>query len=207
VSGTSHRAVPLAGLLVVAAGFLPGCLATTKHVRTIETDMTQQSAWTDERIEVLEGEIEALRSENEALRMRTTDLEGQLAGLGGEVSARLSELVEQDQAIDLKVAQAAQKADALDFAQGASEAQLLEKMNAILEEVLADNEKLRGRIDHLESSAFTFGQMHKVKKGESVASIAARYGVSVEALIEANGLSNANLIQVGQELLVPGIDQ
>jgi membrane-bound lytic murein transglycosylase D len=44
---------------------------------------------------------------------------------------------------------------------------------------------------------------HRVKKGETVAQIARRYGASVERIVEANSLSRANLLQVGALLLIP----
>jgi len=44
---------------------------------------------------------------------------------------------------------------------------------------------------------------HRVQPGESLASIARRYGVSIEALAQANGLSNPNRIPVGQVLIIP----
>ncbi|OQY23204.1 MAG: hypothetical protein B6I34_04925 [Anaerolineaceae bacterium 4572_32.1] len=44
---------------------------------------------------------------------------------------------------------------------------------------------------------------HTVQPGETLASIAQEYGVSVEAIIELNELDNPNVIEVGQELLIP----
>jgi len=46
--------------------------------------------------------------------------------------------------------------------------------------------------------------VHVVKPGETLATIAATYGVSLEALIAANRLSDPNLIYPGQELVIPG---
>lgn len=43
---------------------------------------------------------------------------------------------------------------------------------------------------------------HKVRSGETLASIAKEYDTSVEALKFLNGVSNALLIRTGQELLV-----
>ena len=43
---------------------------------------------------------------------------------------------------------------------------------------------------------------HKVKSGDTLGSIASRYGVSVSRLKSANGL-NSNLIRVGQVLKIP----
>lgn len=47
------------------------------------------------------------------------------------------------------------------------------------------------------------GRQHVVRAGETLASIAWRYGVTVEAIQAANGLSNPNLIYVGQVLIIP----
>jgi LysM repeat protein len=47
------------------------------------------------------------------------------------------------------------------------------------------------------------GQVHVVRQGETLYSIAARYGTTSQALAGANGLANANLIYVGQRLTIP----
>lgn len=45
---------------------------------------------------------------------------------------------------------------------------------------------------------------HIVRPGESLSSIAARYGVTVGAIARYNGISNINLLRVGQSLQIPG---
>ncbi len=45
---------------------------------------------------------------------------------------------------------------------------------------------------------------HVVSRGETLAAIALRYGTTVQALVQANGLRNANYIWVGQRLIIPG---
>ena len=47
-------------------------------------------------------------------------------------------------------------------------------------------------------------RIHIVRRGETLANIAWRYGVSVNALIRLNGIRNPNLIYVGQRLRIPG---
>ncbi|MCD6290727.1 MAG: LysM peptidoglycan-binding domain-containing protein [Anaerolineae bacterium] len=44
---------------------------------------------------------------------------------------------------------------------------------------------------------------HRVQPGETLSSIAARYGVSVWRIAQANGIANANYIYVGQLLRIP----
>jgi LysM repeat protein len=48
------------------------------------------------------------------------------------------------------------------------------------------------------------GLVHIVQPGETLTQIALRYGVSVWALADANGITNINYIYVGQRLFIPG---
>lgn len=45
--------------------------------------------------------------------------------------------------------------------------------------------------------------VHAVRKGESLGSIATKYGVSLAAVASANGIRNVNQIAVGQQLVIP----
>ncbi len=47
---------------------------------------------------------------------------------------------------------------------------------------------------------------YTVKRGDTLTSIARRYGVSVSAILEANNISNPDLIWIGQQLVIPGHD-
>jgi LysM repeat protein len=49
----------------------------------------------------------------------------------------------------------------------------------------------------------TSGRTHVVQRGENLYRIALRYGVSLSALASVNGISNPNLIYVGQVLKIP----
>ena len=44
---------------------------------------------------------------------------------------------------------------------------------------------------------------HIVQPGETLFSIASRYGVSVQAIMQANGITNPNMVFVGQRLRIP----
>jgi len=43
-----------------------------------------------------------------------------------------------------------------------------------------------------------------VQPGETLSQIAKQYGVSVDALMAANGIADPHLIKIGQELIIPG---
>jgi LysM repeat protein len=49
--------------------------------------------------------------------------------------------------------------------------------------------------------------VHVIKRGETLSGIARTYGVTAQAIIEANGLSNPNRIIAGQELIIPVLGQ
>jgi LysM repeat protein len=46
--------------------------------------------------------------------------------------------------------------------------------------------------------------VYVVKEGDTLSSIAQTYGVSVQDIIEANGLANPDMIHLGQKLIIPG---
>lgn len=54
-----------------------------------------------------------------------------------------------------------------------------------------------------EAAPAASGSYHRVKPGETLSEIARYYGVTVNALKAANGLSDANYIYVGQRLHIP----
>jgi len=45
--------------------------------------------------------------------------------------------------------------------------------------------------------------IHVVERGETLSVIAAHYGTTVDAIVQANGIANPNLIYVGQRLTIP----
>jgi LysM repeat protein len=49
--------------------------------------------------------------------------------------------------------------------------------------------------------------VHVVAAGETLTGIAMRYGVTVQAIVMRNGITNPNLIFVGQRLIIPGGSQ
>ena len=51
--------------------------------------------------------------------------------------------------------------------------------------------------------AFAQGQVHVVQRGETMWSIATRYGTTVNAIAQANGVSNTRFIYAGQRLTIP----
>jgi len=53
-------------------------------------------------------------------------------------------------------------------------------------------------------AAAALGRVHVIQSGESLTAIAEQYGVTAEAIIDFNNISNPDAIYVGQELIIPG---
>ncbi|MFN8412772.1 MAG: peptidoglycan DD-metalloendopeptidase family protein [Anaerolineales bacterium] len=52
----------------------------------------------------------------------------------------------------------------------------------------------------------TGGPIYVVQAGDSLSSIAGRFDVSLDDLMAANSITNANQVSVGQQLVIPGLD-
>ncbi len=60
------------------------------------------------------------------------------------------------------------------------------------------------RVVEIPSEERLLYQHHKVKSGENLAMVAARYGTTVRAVQDANRMGRSTLIRAGQSLLIPG---
>lgn len=47
------------------------------------------------------------------------------------------------------------------------------------------------------------GEIYVVRSGDTLGAIASRYGVTVRAIMDANGLTNPDTLSLGQELIIP----
>lgn len=55
----------------------------------------------------------------------------------------------------------------------------------------------------LPSPVWAEGGTHVVRRGENLTQIARRYGTTISAIVQANGLRNRNFVWVGQRLRIP----
>jgi LysM repeat protein len=190
---------------LASASALSGCFATEKHLQAVEQDITSKNTWTGERLQQLEARVDEVRAENEVLRSRLDALGDQISTLGEEIADRFTDFEKNNRTFGDQLQQAAKTSASSATQREKDREELLERFDILVNELTAENEKLKKRLEALENSAVSFGRSHKVKAGESIQSIARQYGVSAEAIIQANGISDANLIQVGEELLIPGV--
>ncbi len=53
----------------------------------------------------------------------------------------------------------------------------------------------------------TNAQSHIVKKGETLTLIARQHGVSINSLVQNNGIKNPDIILTGQKLIIVSVDR
>jgi len=79
-------------------------------------------------------------------------------------------------------------------------------LQQVTERLAAAQKQIQDTARRLEAArkAAPAGGQHTVRAGETLTTIAARYGVSVQDLMEKNRLADANSIREGQKLAIPG---
>jgi LysM repeat protein len=175
----NHKELFLLSALTV--GTLSGSIPVS--VQAQET-VAQSIAVLDERIKQLTAQVEALQFNQDKMKRQIEDIQTQLieirrAGVGG-TSADL-------QALDARVRelQAAREKD----------------KQVILDTLARELAAISGGGSRPVSSGS--GQEHVVAKGEVLAIIARKYGVTINDIIKANNLANPDSIRPGQKLIIP----
>lgn len=142
------------------------------------------SGQTEQRMALMEERLERLRAEVEDLQFRTRRMQEQLDDLQAQVNHLRKSITEADWAkldAQLRAMEAARERD---------------------KQVILDT--LAKELAAISASRAAAGSVeHVVARGETLSAIAARYGVTTDAIVRANNLNNPHAIQVGQKLIIP----
>jgi LysM repeat protein len=191
------------GLIVVALALSScgtGGLAVKKDVWDAQEQFATRQAGLSEKVLQLEGRISALEESVGALQRQQDDMAKQIADIDSELSRGLEAIRSGQQQLGIELES---KVRGVDTARKSDRDDVLRRLEIVLDEVTNENKRLTQEVDALRTSTATGGG-HTVSRGETLASIAAKYGVTVSALLAANNISNPNLIKVGQKLVIPG---
>jgi chromosome segregation ATPase len=184
---------------LVLAGCGTGGLAVKKDIWEAQDDFERRQTGLSEKVLELEGRVAALDEEISALRFKIDELSKQVAGLDTDFSRGLEAVRNGQQQLGIELEG---KIRGVDSARKNDREDLLARIDIVLSEVTNENQRLRGEIEAVRASAAT-GSSHVVKPGETLASIAAKYGVTVSDLIAANKIQNPDIITVGSKLVIP----
>ena len=199
------RAVTI--LLTAALGLsLTGCgtggLAVKRDVWEAEEEFSRGQASLSEKVLYMEGRIGALEEETGAIRYLLDQITAQLSGLDTDFSRGLEAVRDGQQQLGIELED---RIRSVDSGRQEDRDDMLKRMEIVLEEVTRENSRLRQDLEALRTSVASMatGYTHEVKRGETLASIAQQYGVTVADIVQANGISNPNIIAVGKVLTIP----
>lgn len=210
--GAGRRALgfskTVAALLVVTLGVsLAGCgtggLAVKRDVWEAEETFAQGQAKLTEKVLHMEGRIAAQEEENAALRYQLDRITSQLTGLDSDFSRGLEAIRDGQQQLGIELED---QIRTVDSGRQEDRDDLLARMEIILDEVTAENRRLREDVEALRTSlaSMATGYTHEVQRGETLAIIAQQYGATIADIVQANDIANPNVISVGQVLTIPG---
>jgi len=147
------------------------------------------------------------RTEADNLRRDVAQLKDQVQYLRQSHEQLLGDLEQLRASIGAGDRSVAVRVDALEAAVGESgraRQQIKTDLIKILSErIVQAIEKHRPQAARDYSSGGFTAREHVVKRGETLSAIAAAYGAKVSAIVQANGLPDANSIREGQKLLIP----
>ena len=196
--------IVLAALVCLSVGLtLSGCgtggLAVKRDVWEAEENFSQRQASLSEKMLQIDGRLTAVEDEIAALRMVNEGLSSRIASLEAEFGRGLEAVRSGQEQLGIELEGRIRDVDS---GREADRDDMLARMQIVLEEVTRENAQLRTDINALREQVVT-GYDHEVRSGETLASIASQYGVTVNAIIRENKLSNPDVISVGQKLFIP----
>ncbi len=200
------RVTAAVALLAVLGLSLTGCgtggLAVKRDVWEATEAFSRGQASLSEKVLYMEGRIAALEEENGALRYQLDQASNAVAGLDKDFSRGLEAIRDGQQQLGIELED---RIRTVDSGRQEDRDDMMRRMEIVLEEVTAENRRLRQDVDALRTSiaSMATGYTHEVKSGETLAGIAAQYGVTVADIVQANGISNPNVITVGKVLTIP----
>lgn len=140
-----------------------------------------------ERLQALESALDKLQRDEGATRMRIQSLTAEVQNALTTVSRELNST---RNGVQENAATVAELVEKLTAAKAAGQAP-------------AASSSTEGRPEAPESRAPEGFREHSVRTGDNYSRMAREYGVTVEAIMEANPNVNPNRLQIGQTILVP----
>jgi chromosome segregation ATPase len=170
-----------------------------EYQKSLETNLQEISDKINARLSDLESGLADIRRRLDSHNA----VDGEQNRRLGEVTNRLNVFLEEASAESDRF-----KKGLLTLSQNYN--QLVDKVNALNKDLVTANDKLSresaslaremdGIKESLKTSAARF---HIIAEGETLSSVANRYGLSIDELVRINDLANPNSIKVGQKILL-----
>lgn len=176
---------------------LPLMLITTSCVTPYQDQRARQEVREREDLLILREEMRRLSGRIETLELEMEqvyrDIDTQ------QTEAQRSQRTLRDQ-MDQRLAGMEQRVDTVDRARIRDREEIVEQLSATMAQLIREQ---AARATPSRPAASGYGYEHVVGPGETLSHIAAAYGVTTRAIINANNISNPDRLQVGQKLFIP----
>jgi len=166
-------------VIVLSALVLAGCETTSTQTRQQREQQFRDDV--SDQIADLNRSVEMVRSQQAALDRRLDAMESSLRS----------------------VAEAQRSLATLRSEMATLKAAMDSKISLVVDEVARENERLLSKLKTSQKATYAQGYEHTVQSGETLSDIARQYKTTLKAILEANQLSNANSLRVGQTLFIP----
>jgi LysM repeat protein len=162
--------------------FCAGCITGVPHSR-------KQAVRRETQFSGLKGEVDRISRRVEALHESQQNLYGQVESMDSTQRQRLDRMEN--------------RLDELDKAVSSIQDRQVRLKSEIVDELTGRMASLLEQTGSSGPEGYMQGREHVVRSGQTLSEIAAAYGVTVKAIVEANELENPDNIREGRELFIP----
>ncbi len=172
-----------------AAMLLAGCTPYMHESARRQAHDREDWRSVEESIRRVEGRVEGIEIENQRLADEVETLRRQQEASGQR----------QREAAEAQAAELERRVRALETARAQDRQEIVDTLTRRMTELLQQQRPATAR----RPAAGRTGFEHEVRTGETLSTIAAAYGVRMQAILDANSIANPNLLRVGQVLFIP----
>ncbi len=193
--GNQTRVVVLISVMLSLSGCALDEIARKDDIAAAKTDLSE--------------DILAIKNQNRAMSENLQAVEDRVQELEGQIQSAKSQTAESVRFVQERMGTLEGQLEGAKQDQQKISAEFAQKIQVVLDEVDKENTKLLQKIDKLGEAkkaaraAKLRDGLYTVVAGDTLAKIAKRNGVTVEALMQANGITNPNALKVGQKLVIP----
>lgn len=178
--------------VLVGAGLTSGCM-------TYADQRTRTAVQEREDLLLLQEEIRRVAARVEGLEMEVDRLQrDQSRGREEARADRQSQQAEQARRLE----EMESRVQALDRARETDRREIVQQLSGTIEQLMQQVQTTR-QAQTARQTHSGYGYEHAVQAGETLSHIAAAYGVTTRAIINANNLQNPDRLRVGQKLFIP----
>jgi hypothetical protein len=171
---------------------LSGCVTTRQEQARLEAERREDHLIMMQEVRKLEGRLEGVEMEVQGVN-RAVDGVSRTAAQDARVES---------ESLRAAIKSLESRVGALESARARDREEIIDHLTRKITQVMSTQGSARSSASTRRSTS-EYGYEHVVQPGENLSRIAAAYGVSMKAIIQANNLKNPDQLQKDQVLFIP----